>query len=287
MPILPTKLYFAPYNGIQMSSTALHRLTTSDATLSYRKRGHGKEVLLCFHGFGQDHTAFDHFADQLDSRYTWYSFDLFFHGDSIWKKDDEPMTKPYWKNIIEQFLIQKRIDRFSLLAYSMGARFSLCVFEAFSARVINITLVAPAGITRDPMYVLATSTVLMRFIFKGMINHGPRFFTLSKVLVSLQILNSRTARFAESQMKTKEKREQVYSSWVVFRKLEVKTSVLANLINQYKPALTIVIGKKDTVIQESKITPLLKNLNTTYRYELLDASHHQLLRKEWMSKILD
>lgn len=270
-----------------MSSTALHRLSTPDATLCYRKRGYGKEVLLCFHGFGQDHTAFDHFADQLDSRFTWYSFDLFFHGDSIWKKDDKPITKPCWKNIMDQFLIQERIDRFSLLAYSMGARFSLCTLEAMPDRVNSIILIAPAGITKDPMYSLATSTAGMRLIFKGMINHGHRFFTLSKTLVSLQILNSRTARFAESQMKTKEKREQVYYSWVAFRKLEVKTSVLANLINQYKPALTIVIGKKDTVIQESKITPLLKNLSTTYRYELLDASHHQLLRKEWMSKILD
>lgn len=287
MTILPTKLYFAAYIAFNMSSPELQTLTTPDATLRYRKRGHGNEVLLCFHGFGQDNTAFDHFADELDARYTWYSFDLFFHGDSIWKKGDEPITKQDWNNIVEQFFVQEKIDRFSLLAYSMGARFSLCIFEAFPERVINVKLVAPAGINRDPMYMLATSTALMRFFFKGMINHGHRFFILSNILASLKVLNSRTASFAESQMKTKEKREQVYFSWVVFRKLEVATRVLADLLNHHHTKITFIIGKKDTVIPESKITPLLKLLKISYRHELLDASHHQLLKKNWVTKILD
>jgi len=62
------------------------------ATLVYRKSGSAKKTLLLFHGFGQDHTAFDA-IDTLNELYTCYSFDLFFHGQSTWANDDNPISK--------------------------------------------------------------------------------------------------------------------------------------------------------------------------------------------------
>lgn len=264
----------------------LHKLTTPLATLCYQKRGSGNDVLLCFHGFGQDHAAFNHVSPLLDSQYTWYSFDLFFHGNSSWKKGNKPITKQNWEQIITAFLTQEKINRFSLLGYSLGSRFLLVTFESFPDRTNSILLIAPAGITEDSFYRLATSTAIMRTIFRVMVKHGKWFFTLSKIINAAGLLNSRTVRFAESQMKTEEKRNQVYYSWVVFRKLNVGCHTLANLLNRHRPKLAIMIGSQDTVIPQHKITPLTRKLSIPFMLELADAQHHQLLKKEWISKLV-
>lgn len=237
-------------------------------------------MLLLFHGFGQDHTAFDALAPILEERYTCYSIDLFFHGGSIWKKGEQPITIPEWKTIIQHLLEKENIQRFSLMGYSMGARFAICAFDAQPHVVDALFLIAPAGITKDRWYTLATSTPLMRAVFKSMIAHGDRFLTLSKWLAGAGLLHKRTARFAELQMNTREKREQVYYSWVTFRALQVPAQQLAASIELHKPTVTLLLGTRDTVITEQKITPLLKLLKHEVTLHRVDVSHHQLLRKE-------
>ncbi|HEY5824200.1 MAG TPA: hypothetical protein VIT44_07545, partial [Cyclobacteriaceae bacterium] len=66
-------------------------LLFKNATLHYIKSGSGPKSLLLFHGFGQDHRSFDDLTIVLAGEYTLYSFDLFFHGESSWRNDEEPM----------------------------------------------------------------------------------------------------------------------------------------------------------------------------------------------------
>ena len=81
-----------------------------------------------------------------------------------------------------------------------------------------------------------------------MINHPDRFLSISKTLHRFGIIDKSILRFAEYQMNTTEKRERVYYSWVVFRKLRFDIASLATLANQHAIPVTIIVGKYDKVI---------------------------------------
>jgi pimeloyl-ACP methyl ester carboxylesterase len=248
------------------------------SSLFYVRHGHGDKVMLLFHGFGQDHKVFKTIVDHLSTDYTCYSFDLYFHGSSTWVSDQNALTKKQWAQTIEAFLKKNNISNFSLLGYSLGGKFVMATLEAFPERIKELILIAPDGIKISFWYILATRPLLLRNIFKSMINHPGRFETISKIIQSLGLLDKSALRFAETQMDTIEKRKKVYHSWVVFRQFRFEMKNIANLINSNKIRLLVIVGKYDKVIKAKSMNRLLQYVDQ-YELELLDAGHNQLLEK--------
>lgn len=247
--------------------------------LFYTKLGNGKDVLLLFHGFGQDNTAFTPLARALSHRYTCYIFDLYFHGKSKWAHNEQPLEKKVWRAILQRFLHENQIDSFSLLGYSMGGKFVLATLEAYADKVTKVFLLAPDGVKTNFWYYLATYPVLLRKLFKSMIHHQDRFLSISRTLNRIGIIDKSILRFAEYQMNTTEKRERVYYSWVVFRKLKFNITALAALANQHAIPVTIIVGKYDKVITPASMNTFVKQLHQP-RFIVLEAGHNFLTHPE-------
>ncbi|MEQ1588528.1 MAG: alpha/beta hydrolase, partial [Cyclobacteriaceae bacterium] len=105
-----------------------------NSSLAYQKSGHGEKSLLLFHGFGQHHKIFETLTEALSPHYTLYAFDLFFHGQSKWE-DETPLEKKMWREIMLQFLTENKIERFSVLGFSLGGKFTLATLELFPDRI--------------------------------------------------------------------------------------------------------------------------------------------------------
>ena len=259
-------------------------VNTPNAELYYIKAGHGNRNLILFHGFGQDHTALIPFAESIGNEYTCYIVDLYFHGKSIWPNDETPLEKNEWKLIIESILTKNNIETFSVVGYSLGAKFALATLEAFPSRIEEVFLIAPDGISTNPWYSLATYPLLLRKAFKSMIDNHDRFTSLGRTLSKIGLVDKGLLRFAEYQMDTVEKRKRVYYSWVVFRHLEFDMKSISELINTYDIDLTVVVGKFDKVIKPEKMNRLLQHV-PVHRFEIIEAGHNHLLGKEVAEKI--
>lgn len=247
--------------------------------LFYTKLGNGKDVLLLFHGFGQDNTAFTPLARSLSHRYTCYIFDLYFHGKSKWAHNEQPLEKKEWRVILQRFLHENQIDSFSLLGYSMGGKFVLATLEAFADKVNKVFLLAPDGVKTNFWYRLATYPVVLRRLFRSMIDHPHRFISISKTLHRMGIIDKSILRFAEHQMNTTEKRERVYYSWVVFRKLRFNITSLATLVNQHAIPVTIIVGKYDKVITPVSMNKFVTRLHKP-RLIVIETGHNFLSHPE-------
>jgi pimeloyl-ACP methyl ester carboxylesterase len=247
------------------------------ANLFYSKSGTGKKSLLLFHGFGQDHRAFDCWIEKLQNEYTLYSFDLFFHGQSSWMSKEE-LEKIDWNKIIHLFLQQEKISEFEIAGFSMGGKFSLATLEAFPDKIKKIILLAPDGIKTSFWYSLATYPIAIRAIFKSMILHPNRLYHLTKMLHSFGLVDKGLLRFVESQMGSEEKRRRVYFSWVYFRKLKFNLSKIASLLNEQLIPLTLIVGKHDKVIQPKNMEAFLGKVNSK-QFTVLEAGHNDLIGK--------
>ncbi len=232
--------------------------------------------MLLFHGFGQSQQIYAELVNKLSDQYTFYVFDLFFHAESEWGKDEEPMEKEFWKALLNQFLNENAIAKFSVLGFSMGGKFALASAEAFPDRIEKIFLLAPDGIKTSFWYSLATYPHAFRKLFKSMISHHKRFKAIAKMALSLRLIDKGIMRFVEHQMNTEEKRRRVYYTWVVFRHLQFDLDNIAQLINSNKIAITLIIGRYDKIITTKNMEPFVKKLHTI-QFEVIEAGHNDLL----------
>ena len=244
--------------------------------LHYVKTGNGKDPLLVFHGFGQDHTLYVPLLRSLSKKYTLYIIDLFFHGKSEWNEGERPLEKETWNNIIGVLLGEEQITTFSIMAYSLGGKFALTTLEGYAQRMKEIFLIAPDGISTSFWYSLATWPIVLRKFFRSMIFQHKRFVMIAQNLNRLKLVDKGLIRFADYQMNSQAKRERVYYSWVVFRHLTFDLKKIGRVINDNDIRLTLIAGKYDKVIRAEKMDRLLKHVRH-HRLEILESGHTGLI----------
>lgn len=251
--------------------------------LCYQKIGNGQKTLLSFHGMGQDFLCFQNFAQIFDNQYTTYLFDLPYHGKSGGVNGDiyqenEVITKEIWKEYLEEFLDKNQIQKFSVIAFSMGGRFALATVEAFAERIEELTLLAPDGITEDPKYILATRYQLSRTIFKSVIQNNKRYHSFANLLARTGIVHKKVVKFAKMMVDTPQKQEQLYQAWIGFHQLSFDIKNLAQLINNQAITVKIFMGKYDKLLPLNRVFPLTKRLKNVELIEI-DATHGRLIEK--------
>jgi pimeloyl-ACP methyl ester carboxylesterase len=253
-----------------------HIFSYQQASLCYTRLGNGEQTLLVFHGFGQNKSYFRHLGAALSTQYTVYTFDLFYHGQSIWPLHETPLTKTFWAAWIDAFLNQEHIETFSLLGFSMGGKFVLATLEAFPERVSLLILIAPDGIKTSFWYSLATYPGWTRKYFRKLVTSPDAFAKLVSLCYRLRIVDKGIIRFAASQMDTPDKRRRVYNTWMLCRKLSFDLSHIASLINTHHIPLYLFLGTYDRIITKKNMQGLLKKLNT-YKLVMLKTGHNQLV----------
>jgi pimeloyl-ACP methyl ester carboxylesterase len=249
--------------------------------LHYEKIGHGSEILLAFHGMGQDFSCFQKFAQTFDNQYTTYLFDLPFHGKStpdFAQKEEVIFTKSDLKNFLKSFLGQHQIERFSVIGFSMGGRFALATLEAFTDQINNAFLIAPDGISENFFYIAATRFKFTRPIFKLFAYQKERFQTLGNILVRLKLLPESTIRFAQRMLDTSTKQDQIYYAWIGFHQLTFNIPKLSQHINSQNVKVTIFMGKYDKLLPLKAISSLSKKLKNC-DVIILPTGHTNLVEK--------
>lgn len=248
-----------------------------DSKLFFKKTGNGSKVLFVFHGFGQNHEAFEVLANGLGGHYTLFAFDLYFHGKSEWGYEEQPLEKSFLRAIFEKFLIENKIDHFTVAGFSLGARFAMALTEQFPTKVNHLFLLAPDGIRASFWFTISTYPIALRKIFKSMIRHPSRFKVIVNTLHELRIMNKGLLKFAEHQMNTVEKRRKVYFSWVVFRHLKFNRRKLIRLLNENNIPVTIVIGKQDRVITNKSVRGFISKI-LHGNFKVINTGHAAFLR---------
>ncbi|HLZ16998.1 MAG TPA: alpha/beta fold hydrolase, partial [Cyclobacteriaceae bacterium] len=228
------------------------RIVYLNSELFYYKEGVGRKSILLFHGFGQDHRAFEDWVEALQEEYTIYTFDLFFHGKSHWS-NPHAIEKEDWKKILQLFIEQEKMEHFEIGAFSIGARFAFVTLEAFPHRVKRIIAMAPDGIAANFWYRLATGSSLTRSFFRRVILKPARLQGVVRFVRFFRLESRALLRFVELQINTPDKRQRIYGSWVYFRLLRFDRRALSNLLNSNNIPVVFVLGGSDALIPARKI----------------------------------
>lgn len=250
----------------------------------YHVYGHGDKTLLAFHGFGRDGKDFKLLEPTYGKDYKIISFDLFYHGESDYPLNPESInfTGDDLKELIQQYLDAHNIDRFSLLAYSIGGRISLKLIELFQGKLENVFLFAPDGIKYSWGYNLVTKTSIGKNIYKNFIKSPGFIFFLLQLGNALGLIKNSVYKFLRFQLETKPKRQKVYDNWVFFRNIHPDIPHVQHLINTKNINIQLYFGKFDTIIPPRFGKEFVKGLNNKEVLHILDSGHN--LIKESVNK---
>lgn len=251
-------------------------MTNLSDTLHFSKFGHGPNILLAFHGIGQDGLrCFQCFEEPLGAHYTIYAFDLFFHGQSG-AISENVVSKEFWTATIQDFLNQHQITVFDIAGFSIGGRFALATLEAFAEQVGNVYLIAPDGVSEHPLYTLASRFWPTRMIFKKLLQYPELLFKTSDLLQRAGLISSSLNIFTQKVLDSPEKRQSVYHSWVSFRKLHFDILGIFRLTKQNKVTIHLFVGKFDKLLKPKHVRKLAQLL-PEHQYHELKSGHTKLV----------
>ncbi|MCG8477264.1 MAG: alpha/beta hydrolase [Cytophagales bacterium] len=259
------------------SSNSKKIITLSEEhSLSYYEYGDGPRVLLAFHGFGLDGSIFEGYS-KLFPQYTLYSFNLYYHDlDSRYPIPSRYSPEEFLR-IMNEFFIQKEINSFDLLLFSIGSRFGLTLLTRFPERVEHATLIAPDGLVSKTIYQFATRTLIGKFLFQTACRFPALLELPIQALTKLKILPKSIEKLVQSELANRFLRKRLYNTWTLASSLMLNDHELIQLSKHF-PHLKIqaFLARKEVVLPNRQI---IKMLPETCDIQWVNCNHFQLPRK--------
>lgn len=259
-------------------------LTLGRHRLHYLKSGSGKKFLIAFHGYGQDAAQMLFLAPEPAHRYTLLSFDLPYHGRTLWDSRDlfwERETTVLFATALQR---QFGIERWALAGYSLGGRLCLCLAEYTPASVERVTLLASDGLVKNHLYYWLTRTRTGGTAFRHFISHPVFYKQLAGALRYLHLLHpARHQLFLQCTRDPKALR-QLYLTWRSMSRLLPCKQELQRHITKYQIPVHLFMGAYDRIIPPRQGFLFARDMPGTQVHLLKKG--HQLLDKSTRPEII-
>ncbi len=255
-----------------------------ESLFHYNRYGSGPNWIFCFHGYGESGESFALFEPYLGETHTLIAVDIPFHGKTEW--NGPLLLEP---QLLIQFINSITDDsqsRVTFLAYSMGGRIALRLFELMPDRIQSMVLVAPDGLHQNKWQWFTTKTSVGNWIFKNTMQNPQWLFQLIKMARFLKLLNPSISKFVHYYLDDPKERAELYKIWTTTRRFRPSLANLKTLVKDHNVPLQLIFGKYDRIILTKRGTHFSKDLKELVKVFEIKAGH-QLLQKKYASIIAD
>jgi pimeloyl-ACP methyl ester carboxylesterase len=267
-----------------MLSASISHLSS---TIHYIRYGQGRQNVFCFHGFAEDASSFSILEKYSREEFSFFAIDLPFHGKTEWK-EGLVFTQNDLNQIIEHISEQEKItgQQFSLLAFSLGGRIALSLYESNPSKIEKLVLLAPDGLKINAWYWLATQTWLGNRFFLLTMNRPGWFFWFLKLLNKLKLVNTSIFKFVNYYISDKEVRRQLYERWTGLRKFKPDLPNIRRLVRTQQTPVRLIYGKHDRIILSSVGERFQKGIEEYCTVTVINSGH-QILQEKHAGEILN
>ena len=243
--------------------------------IDYQIFGNGHRYIFCFPGFSESSEVFSFLSEHIVN-YRVVAVNLYFIAKSKKTFPNLPLHPIEWQQTFNEFLSHLRVDRFSVLAFSLGGRFAAVTLQQFHQKMDHLIMVAPDAIQLRLTYQFATFPFGPKQLFKLLMQYPMPFFGLIRLLSYLRMINSFTTKFALKHMGNSEIRSTLYNSWIGFKPLRVNQKQLVDLLKSTSCLSFFIFGEKDKVIDPNRHKHFINQLSNT-EVKILPFGHNKLV----------
>jgi pimeloyl-ACP methyl ester carboxylesterase len=247
--------------------------------IHFHEYGKGQKPMLAFHGYGMTGKQFHVLSQSVLKEYQVYGFDHFFHGESKLDNWTEAqilagMPRTMVREYVEGWFKLYGRQRFSVMAYSIGANLALILVEEYADLIDEIILMAPDGLSVYKGFDILRNRGWGKYLFNKVTKSKWLAPTLLKNLRKIGFIDDSLYQIAYSEMDTEEKRLDVYYTLNLIKLLMPDVVKVAHLINQHKIKCRLIFGKHDELFPKKAAMPFI-NL-------LADADVHEVQLGHWL-----
>jgi pimeloyl-ACP methyl ester carboxylesterase len=260
-----------------------HFFNHHSVNLHYYQFGNGPKTMLCFHGYGMHGKQFSILEEKFGSEYTFYGLDLFFHKKTKLKNQSldhikKPLTKKEFNEIITDFCAHLSIDRFSIMAYSLGTHYASVVTELKAENIDKVFMFAPSFLRVFYVFKLLANNKIANYSFYKLFMNKKAIISTLKALNKVRLIDNKLYEILHAEMSVPEMRFSLYANVTFLRHLETKPKEFIEILNKYDTKIYFIFGKRDPIYHSKladKIIPKLKNASKL----VIDEDHDMINNK--------
>lgn len=202
------------------------------------------------------------------------------HGKSDWN-EKRPLSREDWRKMLS-ILLQKNgiTGGFSLLGYSIGARWAMSVSVLYKDKCEELLLLAPDGIKDNIVFSFATKTQIGKTLMKIFAKFPQFIFLCLNIFVVLGVIDKAKSLFFKNKYDTYEKRILLKKRWLQAGEVSYSRNEYIMAWEHAKPQITIVVGVYDKIIKPCVANLLIKWYPKVKVIELNEG--HNLIKEEAM-----
>jgi pimeloyl-ACP methyl ester carboxylesterase len=239
----------------------------------FHEYGTGQKPLLAFHGYGMTGKQFQVLENSILPEYHVYGFDHFFHDESQltgWTEKQilAGMPKAMVRSYVDEWFKIHGKQRFSVLAYSIGANLALILVEEFADLIDEVILMAPDGLSVYKGFHFLLHQRAGRYFFNRVTKSKWLASFILKSVKRLGIIDQSLYQIAHSETDTAQKRLDAYYTLNLIRLLKPDTTKVAVLINKHKIKSTMIFGESDNLFPKAAAMPFIETINNAQVYEV-------------------
>ncbi len=232
--------------AVNMSSQSGY-IQTGKQQLHYTKYGSGGQLIIAFHGYGDDEYFFQPLVPYLGEDYSLLSFSLPYHAESHWP-DDVTWSLDDIQDLIRNTLTTFQVERFSLMGYSIGGRICMKIVELMPDEINRLVLIASDGLRFNWFYYFLTRTIIGKGLFKSFLNNPKPYMPFLKLARNLGFIDKSRYKFAMKYITEEDDRLFLLHVWSATSLMIPNYPILKKSINIYEIKTYLFLGLRDRVI---------------------------------------
>ncbi len=257
--------------------------------LHYYKFGNGPKKMLCFHGFGMHGKQFKILEPELGDQYTFYGFDLFFHKDTKLVSQElsyikQGITKTTLSEILLDFCDFEGIDKFSIIAYSMGTHYGSALVETFPERIDQIIFAAPAALRPGKIVTFFSCNPIGNKIAERLALSDKGLINFINLLKKTNIIDQKIHQILLQELGTPELRLNLYASLSFLKPLKLNKQQFIEQLNSYAINSLFIFGDKDHDYPESMSKKYASYINNGQFITI--PANHDMINVEFSKTVL-
>lgn len=250
-------------------------LKTPFGEVAFRKYGSGGRLMIAFHGFSEDGSAFSELGVALSSGCSLYSIDLPFHGNTRWKGEDYRPAQ--LAAVVEAVLEQEGSTQFEAIGHSLGARLWLHLTPHFRNRMGSLYLLAPDGLQTRWLYLVEWLPLPFRRLIARLARRPERFLALARLLCRARLIDHFLFRYLHHHLSDRRRRQRLLHTWFSLSHFRLDGNQAHRLLGRAKAPALVLLGKKDRLVNPAAIRRRLNGIEGV-RIREVDANHRSICR---------
>lgn len=208
--------------------------------------GEGPESLFAFHGYADHAALFLPLRVALEKRYTIYSLDLPYHGQTTWLPDTYRCEDviAWINNILEK----EQSSSFALLGYSYGGRLVQKIAPHFAEKISQIFLLAPDGIFTRGMINAHLVPKFIRLLLRKSLREPHWLITIVAAFHRLGLLSTYNLKFIRHHLSDTERRQRLFNTWISMNDFILRPRKTKRFFRESGIPVSLYFGRKDQAI---------------------------------------